>query len=290
MNKRVLAGAAATIVGLGTVMAGSVAPAHASLTGATLVSTPSDPDSNDKEARAECPAGTVVYGGGGRIHGGEGEVLISAIIPDPGLGFVTVRGEEDGDFLGDWRVMAMAVCGPPGNHNLRVETAPSAANGSSVSPRSAYAFCDPGEVVFSAGFELSFEDGNVFIAEMEPVPALDRVEIQAVEDFFTYTDNWDVTAYAICGVPDTSTVELTTAVSSGQNSNEVNIVEAACDAGATTIGIGGATHDTAGNGYTNTVQDRFSYTFGLTEIETAARENGGGPDLWEQLSYAICLT
>jgi hypothetical protein len=289
MNRRILTGAAAALVAIGAAVIGMAAPAHASLAGVTLVSTPSDPDSDDKEAYAQCPDGTKLFGGGGRIVDGGGQVLISAIIPDPDLLGVTVRGEEDGDYAGSWRVLAMAVCAPEGNHNLTLVTQPSAVDGTSTSPRSSYALCG-GQTLFSAGFELSYTDGNVFIAEMEPYPALDRVEIQAVEDFVTYTDPWDLKAFAICGDPDTSTVALSTTVSTALNSSTTKTIESECDPGATTIGIGGMIHDLNGDGFTNAVLDRFSYSFGLSKVTVIARENGTTLDDWTLSGFAICLT
>jgi len=288
INRRVLAVGAATFVALAMATFGGAEPADASLAGVTLVTTPSDPDSDDKEVQAECPPNTVLYGGGGRIVDGGGQVLVSAIIPDPDLLNVTVRGEEDGDYLGDWRVVAMAVCAPEGNHNLTLEATQSVVNGTSISPRSNYALCD-GQTLFSSGFELSHTDGNVFIAEMEPSAALDRVEVQAVEDF-TYNPNWDLTTYAICGDPDTSTVTLTAPVISGLNSSTNKTVEPQCDPGFTTIGIGGMVHDAAGDGFTNAVLDRFSYTLGLSKVSTIGRENGTTLDDWQLIGYAICLS
>jgi hypothetical protein len=290
MKRHVLAGARVLVVlaVLATAMTAAATPAHAALSPASLVTTPSVTDSNDKEARADCPADTVLYGGGARISGGDGQVLVSAIIPDDSLAFVTVRGEEDGDFPGDWTIVAQAVCGPAGNHGLHVETYPSSVNGTDVAPRSAYGFC-PGEVVFSAGFELSFTDGEVFIAEMEPSALLDVVEVQAVEDF-SYTDPWDLAAIVICGAPDTSTLVLSTVVASATNSTTSKTVEPKCDAGYTSIGIGAMIHDVNGDGFTNAVVDRFSFNFGLSKVSVSARENGTTLDDWQTSGSVICLS
>ncbi|MFF5229515.1 hypothetical protein [Dactylosporangium sp. NPDC000521] len=286
--RRILVGTTALVVALAAAVVGAAAPAQASLVGATLVSTPSLTDSNNKEARAECPGDTIVYGGGARISGGAGQVYVRAIIPDASLEFVTVHGEEDGNFPDDWTIVAQAVCGPPGNHGLHVVTVPSVVDGTDISPRSAYAPC-PGEVVFSGGFELSPTGGEVFIAEMEPTANLNRVEVQAVEDF-NYTTPWDLSAIAICGVPDTSTIALSAPVSTALNSTTNKTVEPRCDPGFTSIGMGGMIHDVNGDGFTNAVLDRFSFNVGLSRVTTTARENGTTTDDWQTLGTVICLS
>src|SRR5262245_372978 len=124
--------AATTAVGAG-ILVGTAAPAYA-MDGATTVVTPSVFSSVNKSAVAECPTGTSLFGAGGRIVDGLGEVQITDIEPAADLLSVRVEGGENGNIATDWQVIAYAICATPVADMEWVE-APSTDNGSSDSPR-----------------------------------------------------------------------------------------------------------------------------------------------------------
>ncbi|MFI5843290.1 hypothetical protein ACIA8K_26620 [Catenuloplanes sp. NPDC051500] len=103
---------------LGAAMLGVPSTAQA-VPGATVVSTPSITDSDTKSSVAVCPAGTLVHGAAGRIVNGGGVVSITDMVPSPALTSVRVQGVENDAYAPDWRVIAIAVCGPDNGHGLR---------------------------------------------------------------------------------------------------------------------------------------------------------------------------
>jgi len=275
----------ATVIGLvlGGAVAGFGTPAQA-VPGATVVSTPSGFDSQAKSAVAVCPAGTVVYGTGGKILNGGGKVTISDMVPHQDLSGVRVQGAENDAYGAAWAVVAIAICGPDNGHNLRRVEVASAANGSNVSPRSAYAYCDVGETLFGTGFRLVNANGNVLIAEVEPDSALTFVEVEGRADN-GFTGNWDLYAYAICGDAAGSTVQLVSATSASGAASSHEAETGACPQGTVT-GIGGKVTDNVDG----VLQDRFDVNAALTKTKATARDNALAGAVYDETAFAICST
>jgi hypothetical protein len=263
------------------------APAQA-VPGVTVVSTPSIADSGPKHADAVCPPQTVVYGAAGRIINGGGSVTITDMRPDANLTTVRVNAAENDAYASDWRVVAIAICGPDNGHNLRLEEVPSGANGSNVSPRSTWAFCDTaaGEVMFGTGYRLENASGNVLVAEVEPeidpftgVPFGVEIEVGADNGF---AGNFDVYAYAVCGVPNGSTVSVATDVSVTGTDPSYSVESAACAQGDIT-GVGGKNTD----GVYGILLDRFEPNPAMTRTTVRGWDNAGG-NTYEVTAFAIC--
>jgi hypothetical protein len=87
-----------------------VAPAQA-VPGLVRVQTAGPINSDWKTTNANCPAGTIVLGGGGRINRASGQVVMDTMLPlsDGSAYSVTGREDENG-FAGNWGVRAYAVC------------------------------------------------------------------------------------------------------------------------------------------------------------------------------------
>jgi hypothetical protein len=289
VRSRLLGLAATTGLILGATLFATAAPAQA-LAGTTLVVTPSLPSSVAKSATASCPANTVVFGGGAKVVDGGGSVHVTDIIPDPDLLSVTAHGTENGTYTPDWRVVAYAICAPPGNHLPYLVTAPSVANGSSQAPRSAFAFCQPGEVLFGSGFELNTAGGDVFIAEMEfevSSSGDEFVEVEGREDGPNITRNWDITAYGICGQPAGATVDWISATSTFDSSATHSATTAECPSGSTVTGIGGKVTDS----FDDVMQDRFSVNDLLSATTATGREDGNNIlGNWSETALAICVS
>jgi hypothetical protein len=153
--------------------------------------------SNDKPVTVTCPAGKVVLGTGGSITGGHGNVVIDAIVPTETT--VTVRASEvDFGYAARWTVRAYAVCGDePGGREIE-----SRATNPSSEDKGGNAPCDPGKVVFGAGFDLEEAAGGTFIDDL--IPTDSRVLTFAMEDWDGSDGNgrdWSLRSYAICGTP-----------------------------------------------------------------------------------------
>ena len=86
------------------------------LPGRELVSASTSLSDNDELSKqVVCPAGKQVVGGGGRVSGGQGEVVLTQVEPDPLLSRITARALQTEDSPGgfDWRLYAYAVCADP---------------------------------------------------------------------------------------------------------------------------------------------------------------------------------
>jgi hypothetical protein len=161
----------------------------------TTNSRESAPSSNDKSVEVTCPAGKVVLGTGASITGGHGDVVIDEIIPTTTT--VKVKGiEVDFGYAGDWTIRAYAICGDePGGREIV-----SRATTSNSEDKGGNAPCDPGKVVFGAGFDLEGAAGGTFIDDL--IPTNDSVLTFAMEDWDGSDGNgrdWALRSYAICG-------------------------------------------------------------------------------------------
>jgi hypothetical protein len=253
--------------------------------GATVVSTPSVTDSFTKSSVAICPAGTLVYGAAGRIVNGGGVVAITDMVPNPALTSVRVQGVENDAYAPNWRVIAIAVCGPDNGHNLtRVEFA-SAANGSNVAPRSVFPACPvAGQQVFGTGFRLGGAGGNVLITEVEPTAALTSVEVEARADN-GFNGAFDLFGYLVCGTPNGSTVTLNSAASVFGAAASHPADTTAC-ANGTVTGVGGKITDNVDG----VLIDRYEPNPSLSVVSVLGRDNAGLGVAYESIAYSICVT
>jgi hypothetical protein len=268
-------------------LASTAVPAQA-VPGVTVVSTPSIADSFAKFAVAECPPGTVVYGAAGRIVNGDGKVLITDMEPDSTLARVRVQGVENDPYIEDWRVVAIAICAPDNGHNLHLVEAPSTANGQPVAPRSAYAFCPAGQVMFGTGFKVNDAGGNILIAEVEPetnpmTGVLDRVEVEVRQDN-GFAGGFDQFAYAVCGDADGSVVTLESQTSATGTDPSYEVTTGACPQGSVT-GVGGKVTDNVDG----VLLDRFELNPSVTRTTVRGWDNAmlGGP--YDVTAFSICV-
>jgi hypothetical protein len=127
----------------------------ASTTGHFQVTVFSSTDSNGtKFARAICPSGTRVLGGGGRITNGNGFVMLRISKPvrsRTGVeGYAAQADEIESGYGGTWSVTATAVCGNalPG---LEIVESPERTGTSPNQSTPATAFCSSGKEVIGMG-------------------------------------------------------------------------------------------------------------------------------------------
>jgi hypothetical protein len=165
----------------------------------------------------------------------------------------------------------------------RVEV-PDDDNGTSDSPRTTTAECDPGQVLYGTGWELDYAGGRVFIdaARVDTVnPDPTYVNVTAYEDS-NYAANWDLTAYGVCGDPDVDVEVEYDAHAYGQDAAQEEDVQ--CDSGYTVTGIGGSLNGDSGDN----LMDRLQPSTSLRKVTVGGRINGT-PDIdWALDVYAIC--
>lgn len=191
--------AASVLVGAATPAAAAPAPAAPEplVANLTRVQATSPSSSVNKSVTVACPAGLVVYGPGGQLTGGVGNVVLDAIIPS--LTTVTARGTENGAYAGNWTVTAYAVCGArTTNHQLiRITSASNA-----TPQKTAQAGCPGGTNVFGLGFAITGGNGLIFPDRVVPSGPLTNALVRATRDADSTTSlNWSVAAYALCANP-----------------------------------------------------------------------------------------
>jgi hypothetical protein len=188
-QRRSIAMALAGVVLVGTqviVQAATASPAAAA-TGLQLVSNTSPYDSQTfKSVWAQCPATKQVLGGGGKITDGFGRVILDGMKPlatTPNaywVGATEVDHGYYGDFTGNWKVTAYAICADPQPFVQIVR-----ATASVITPyareREAVVRCPAGKKVVGTGAEVS-PSGKTSIQWIRPDTSGEYVTVRAVAD------------------------------------------------------------------------------------------------------------
>jgi hypothetical protein len=200
----VLAGASAMALLVGAqflVQVATTGPA-AAMPGRQVVQA-SSPDGSPEvqSAMAMCPSGRRVLGGGARISGGHGYVILRGMWPGTYFGrdvYHAVGIEQAGGYGGSWRITAYAICGlPPDGYHV-VQLSSDTATWFDNDTRFAYAPCS-GQVI-GTGFRLSRDEGRATPSAFF-MPGPNSVYALAVADSPDTDDEFAISAYAICANP-----------------------------------------------------------------------------------------
>jgi hypothetical protein len=143
---------------------------------------------------ATCPTGTSIYGGGGGLNFGRGDVYIErmALV---GTDRMTVAGRTNLTLDRAWQVSAYAICGAPSSFMISIFAVGPI---SSASPQESVATpCPPGLKIHGVGAEILLGDGNIFIEDIAVNAALTQVRVRAYERPATSV-GWRLTAMALC--------------------------------------------------------------------------------------------
>lgn len=274
-------------VGAAVVLGAVVIPVQdASALTATRVTRLSDNTSANKSITATCPDDLDLIGTGAQVIGGNGEVLITDIIPSADLRSVTVWGAENGAYPGTWKVQAVAVCSSVASSLSRV-AATSDENGTSVSPRSASVLCPAGEVLLGMGYTLSGANGNVFPSLLVPVGnPPDMAVVGAIEDL-AYAPTWNLKVYGICGVVSVD-VEVAMA-SAGPGSDSPRSVTASCPTGMNASSAGADNGGQPSGHDDDLIIERMTPSSGLGSTTARVAENLGLGTDWTMTAYSICV-
>jgi hypothetical protein len=108
-----------------------------------------------------------------------------------------------------------------------------------------------------------------------------------------YTGTYDLFAYAICGDPDTSVVDLVVSApnpSPAGGSPSYSAQTNACAQGTVT-GVGGINTDgvSLGEGVDGVLMDRFDVDSSVTMVRARGWDNAGG-NTYQVTAFAICAT
>ena len=167
------------------------------LTGSkTVLEQSSDSDlTAPKTVTVTCPAGTRVIGTGAEVSH-TGEVLLTRVVPTPGLQSVDVTAYRyAAAAVANMQAAAVAYCATPPPGLQRVGTT-SPANDDEI--KSATATCPAGKHVLGTGAAILPGSGNVMIDDIRPDAALTAVTVTGLATETAPTFDWSVTAYATC--------------------------------------------------------------------------------------------
>jgi hypothetical protein len=266
----------------------AASPAHA-LNGIVVVEATSVTDSaTSKSAAATCPAGTVIYGGGGHLYNvpDGNQVRLSGLRPLVSLigltGFRASATEDDSGYNKAWSVTAYAICGPalPG-WQVVWSISPTTSNPSN----SATVHCPGAKKAISAGAEVSNGGRDVVLQLIVPDASLDWAVAAAYEDETGTNASWEVTAYAVCA-NEPFGLQRVTGV---QDYEDVHVASAQCPAGFELTGLGGyAVGDATSFGqvYLSSLYPVDAAPWEAVILGTEDQTGFGGD--WMVVSYAIC--
>jgi len=227
-----------------------------------------------------CPTGTKMLSGGGSVVGGAGRVILDGIRLDAPLNTVTTRAFEQANGTNlNWTLNAFAMCAQPLKGLVQVN----ATSADNSFGKSVVATCPTGKKVVGLGAET---DGGIGRVELDDlIPAGDHVTATGFETETGTTDNWTITAHAMCANP-VPGLEIRS-LASDFGSFDGGGVSETCSAGKKVLGVGGEI--TGGLGQVS--MDSVTPNASLTSVNVDAHEDANGTDnSWNLTAYAICAT
>jgi hypothetical protein len=190
VGQRIACGAVGTAVAVCGAVVGLTAPAYAGGPTASHRETGAYDASRTKYVTARCLDGEHVVGAGGQINDGRGAVILTHVVPDPTLSFVSVAGTAEAGYLGKWSITAIAVCAESAR-------APERVIASAESP-TATAECSGTGRLSGTGFRLDDPADSSYLTELVVDATMRRVRAGAGG---TFRSQAMVTAIGICLVP-----------------------------------------------------------------------------------------
>lgn len=234
-----------------------------------------------------CPAANPrVYGAGGDISGGFGDVVLVRAEPNAALTSVTVTAIENGAYAGNWSLQAWAICGPA---TAGLQRFPASTVSNQNTPKSTTATCPSPLRLYGTGFAIAGGvagggDGFVFLSALTPNSGLTSVTVRADEDIDQpYTQNWQVSVYAICA--NAAPTMQRVAAPGVNDSASPKSTDAICPAGTRAHGIGGEVNSA---GFGNVVIDELEPGSSNVFTTNTVYENGTFGTNWFLTTYAVC--
>jgi hypothetical protein len=242
-----------------------------------------------KTATVHCPAGTRVTGGGGRVDGVPGHVVLTRMRPVHTNNLdrfeVSAAEDETGTPLA-WAVTAIGVCASPVD-GMEIVSVTRAGDDSLYNY--ALVTCPTGKLPIGGGGQITGGKGQVHLGYMRD-PFSASTLAQGLEDANSFDGDWTVTADAVCvPVPPPGSVR-TVIADSDVNSTNPKEVTATCPAGMSITGGAGISF---GNGDRNAVLQSVAPAAlpgGLPgrEVTVVARENNPIGGTWSVRAVAFC--
>ncbi|MEN3614426.1 hypothetical protein AAH979_33415 [Plantactinospora sp. ZYX-F-223] len=261
-----------------------VAPASA-VPGLVLKVTGGETNSGWKTTNAQCPVGTTVLGGGGRIVSDNGaansQVTMDTMLPLFGGGGYSVTAREDGNgYGGDWSITTSALCAP---EPAGLETRTQLSDNNSNVGKTMDVECPPGKKVLGLGADMAGGMGRVVIDDLRPSADLTKITVAGMEDGGPdYLDSWSMVGKAVCATPPAGLVRVTGFGT--LDSQTPKTATARCPEGKRVHGVGGEID----NGQGEVRMTAMWASSSTTVTVTGAEEEGGYGNSWAVKAYAIC--
>jgi hypothetical protein len=167
------------------------------LAGPQLVSQQTPVDSNSKALLLTCPSGTQVVGTGGQINiATSGKVGLHEFTPETLTTVRVIAAEIGTGTTANWTMKAYALCASP---PLGLQIVRTTSTIDSKHAKAVVAQCPAGKRVMGTGADIAAPEGNrVMLDEVTPLPDLSGVNAVGTELAGGTTQNWTVSAEAIC--------------------------------------------------------------------------------------------
>lgn len=291
-----LAALTAAAVALTAAQLAFASPASASVgSDLRLVPGQSATDSGySKTAVAQCPAGTVVYGGGGDIVGAGHEVILYELDSRGDRHRFYASAHEDANgYGGTWTVYAWAVCGPDRPElGLSYIQATKITNTGSRFNR-ATATCPAGKKVISVGgavagtfWYFQHQAPGLVLDSLIPSSDLRSVSVDGYQEQAANVNDWGVLATAICGYAPAG-LQLAAAVTSGSSTSD-KVLTKECPSGTRALSAGGGLTGARGEAHLDRLVPH--HQSGLTGGDLDARRDANGSSYsWRASLYLICV-
>lgn len=143
-----------------------------------------------KNVDVECPPDQIVYGFGGRVRGGNGDVALLAISPDEDLHSVTAVARARSDSGIPWAVIASVVCGPVGTLDLERVVG--------LGTPTAEVSCESPKILYSNGYVARAEVGRPYVDRVVPSADMQTVTVHAGG---VVPNALHLAAVGVCGLP-----------------------------------------------------------------------------------------
>lgn len=241
-----------------------------------------------KTVEAVCPSGTVAYGGGGDIVGGEHQVFLQQLGTFGHADRYFAQAHEDSDgYSGNWTLYAWAACGPelPGMEVVEADSA-----GDSSSHHTVTAVCPIGKKVLSAGGSaigyVSPVDawGHYILNSVVPSDSLTSVTVDGYEDQAHTSYAWETRAFALCAQPRPTMKRIATVTASSTGDKTAT---AECPSGLVPYGVGGGITGAQGQAHLDRLVQHTQTRFTGGDLDARSDQDGTTAP-WSASVYLIC--
>jgi hypothetical protein len=147
-----------------------------------------------RSAVAECTGDRQLISTGGRVIGGDGQVILDDLMPSATFERVTVTAyEDDNGYAGEWSLFAYGVCADPiAGLELRSESATPIDSANDI----VSAECSDGKQLLGLGGSINGALGRSIYSGLVPTDSTAFVFAQELQP--GYDGNWFTRAYALC--------------------------------------------------------------------------------------------